>query len=244
MRVPTIPKKPKWRVSQTGMWCILIVAFTFDLMQLFPKILIGLTMPIVAGVSWIPLFGQVIAVVAVGLSIAVDMALSALILCIAYLTIFLMFQHRDVPIVGGQYMGRKMALSMLTIIAEVFPFVNAIPSITLFAAITIFLSRKEDLVRHTKAVARAKLHIQRLRAQHEAERAYYDAVIAREVVGAQAEENATLEAHRLERQRRLEEMYAYALPADQGSAHEPQDPIMTRRALKKVDYSAPVRASA
>jgi hypothetical protein len=152
---------------------MILTALFFDTFQLFFKILIAIALAAVGAVSWIPIFGQVLAVVAIGLSIAVDLALSGLIMGSGYLTNWLWFQQRGVRIMEGKFIGRKTMGFFATMLMELIPFINALPGITLWTTTTILYSWKEDTIRHAKMVRKARMENRLLLArQAEQERAY------------------------------------------------------------------------
>jgi hypothetical protein len=177
MRPSPLPKKPHWRINSTTAWCMILTAFFFDIFQFFPKILIAVALAAVGTVAWIPIFGQVLAVVAIGLAIAVDLALSGLIMGAGYLTNWLWFQQRGVRIMEGKFIGRKTMGFFATMVLELMPFMNALPGITLWTATTILYSWKEDTIRHAKMMHKAQREARALAAtQAVQERAYREQI--------------------------------------------------------------------
>lgn len=174
MRAPTIPKSPQWRISTTTAWCMILTALFFDVFQLFFKLFIAVSLAAVAAVSWIPIFGQVLAVVAIGLSIVVDLALSGLVMGCGYLTSWLWFQQHGVRIMEGKFIGRKTLGFFATMLMELMPFMNILPGITLWTTTTILYSWKEDTIRHAKLVHKARMEARKFALyQKEQVRAYH-----------------------------------------------------------------------
>ncbi|MFM2374070.1 MAG: hypothetical protein RLZZ234_65 [Candidatus Parcubacteria bacterium] len=152
---------------------MIITALFFDIFQFFPKILIAVSLAAVGLVAWVPIFGQVLAVVAIGLAIAVDLALSGLIMGTGYMTNWLWFQQHGVRIMEGKFIGRKTIGFFATMLLELMPFMNALPGITLWTTTTILYSWKEDTIRHAKILHKERLHAaQLLRQRHEQAQAY------------------------------------------------------------------------
>lgn len=133
---------------------MIVVALFFDMVQLIPKlfILIGMVGALV------PIVGWILGGASVAIGVAFDLIFGLFVSTLGFGSIWVWFQCKDVPVLGGTYMERKVLMFPAFFILEFF--VSSLPSITVWAWITIHLARKEDKEAHAKLVARlTKAHV-------------------------------------------------------------------------------------
>lgn len=150
MRLLPIPKKPRYRISTTDRAFMIVVALFFDLVQLIPKlfVLIGIVGALV------PIVGWVVGGASVAIGVAFDLVFGLLVSTLGFSSMWLWFQCKDVPVLGGTYMERKVLMFPAFFMLEFF--VSSLPSITVWTWITIHLTRKEDAEAHAKLVAKLR----------------------------------------------------------------------------------------
>ncbi len=150
MRLPPIPKKPRYRISTTDRAFMIVAALFFDLVQLIPKLFVSVGM---VG-ALVPIVGWIVGGASVAIGVAFDLVFGLLVSTIGFSSMWLWFQCKDVPVLGGTYMQRKVLMLPAFFMLEFF--VSSLPSITVWTWITVHLARKEDEEAHAKLVARLR----------------------------------------------------------------------------------------
>lgn len=153
MRLPQIPKKPKYRIDTPTQFMMYATAGFFDLIQLVPKVFILLGM----AAEVIPFLGWIVGTAAIGVGTALDLVLGITVSLFGYLTLWLWFQFLGVHIFSGKYMGRKALALPATMLIEMVPVANAFFSITFWTWYTIRISQKEDKEAHATLVHKMQI---------------------------------------------------------------------------------------
>jgi len=165
MRPRNTRKLPRQRIDMTTAVFMVVVAAFFDALQFIPKIFYLLATAGSLLVGFIPFIGQAGAVAMMGAALVIDYVFSALITIGAYLTLWLWFKMRDVSIFEGKSLHKKALLLPTTLLFEVVPFLNNLPSITFWVFMTIRITRKEDKEardKMKKQIAAEELHARRM----------------------------------------------------------------------------------
>ena len=161
---------------------MIVVAFFFDLVQLMPKLFIVLGF----AVTVVPIVGWVVGGIGIAVGEVLDLVFGLLVSLMGFGTLWIWFLCKDVQVLGGTYMERKVLMFPAFFMLEFF--VSSLPSITVWTWITIHLTRKEDKEAHAKLVARLKKaheFLKRREAQREAELAELTARVAQNTVSQQ-----------------------------------------------------------
>ena len=161
------PKK-KLRIDKvTGVMMYSTAGFFYALTYV-PKIFYLIASGTTAIALFVPVFGELYGVAAEGLAIVLDEAFTTVFVICGYLTLWVWFQMRSVPIYGGKSIGRKAALLPATLLIGILPVFNIIPGIIIWTYFTIQLSRKEDEEAHAKLIRKfeaEQAHMTRMQQQ-------------------------------------------------------------------------------
>lgn len=148
-----LPRLPKYRINAISKWSLLVIALFFDGLQLISKILIF-----------------------IGVGLALEVAIPALISICAYLTLWLMFQLKGVGIFKGSHMGQRFNLTLFTLVIESLPLLNTIPSIAFWTYRMITLTRREDDAARDKIKKQLhQIELEEMRSLQMQQLAHYDA---------------------------------------------------------------------
>lgn len=167
------------------MFEMLTVSFFFDSLQLIPKIFILLGIATAGFVGWIPFFGQIAGVAALGAGMGINFVLTLLLTVAGYSWMWGWLQTRGVQVVGGTYLAKKTLFFPLSILLEVF--VSILPGITLWTFTMIYFARKEDKEAHVKILQRAEQALHAHERQLEQQQAYLAMLKTQRLAYAQAE---------------------------------------------------------
>jgi hypothetical protein len=154
------------RIDTSIKWQMLILAAIFDTLAIVPKIFMVIGIAGALTVSWIPFFGQMIGVAAIGATTALNFMFTWLFMFVGYTWMWGWLLTRDVPIFGGKNLEKKALILPLTLLADMMPLIGTLlPGITVWTYTQIRFAEREDRERFKHEVARAQEALQRYQIQ-------------------------------------------------------------------------------
>ena len=89
MQVPTLPNKPEKHIDTATAVFMVATALFYDALDVAPAALMAATTAAVGAVGWVPFFGQLVGVAALGAGMLMEWLLSIVISFLSFLTFFL-----------------------------------------------------------------------------------------------------------------------------------------------------------
>ena len=147
MQVPPLPNKPEKHIDNATAGFMVATALLFDSLDVAPAALMTAATAAATAVGWVPFFGQLVGIAALGAGVIIEWALSALIAFCAFLTFFLWFKIHGVSLgFINRFAIRRLLIWLLCVLLESLPipFLSSLPMLTVGTVASIMLSRAQD----------------------------------------------------------------------------------------------------